>query len=324
MASTYSTNLKVELMGAGDQTGTWGDTTNSNLGTCLEQAIVGNATVSMPDADATLASIGNGPGASPSRAVFQRIDGTLTANRILKVPSNQKNYIFFNNTNYDITISIENPITTKPNVVVNSGQVASVYVDGTAGNGVYPYVNSLVSGTTLNGVGIADISSAQTLLNKTLTTPVLTNPNSSTGTFATPTISSPTVSGTVTSTAIITGNKSYRNNVNAIGSVTTTLAIDCALGDIVTATLGGNPTVSFSNVPTTGNAVALTLIVTQDATGSRTITWPSSVYADGGSRATNLAPVANASSTTIYSLFTTNGGTVWYAVRLNSSRWLNT
>ena len=43
MASTYS-NLKIELIGTGEQTGTWGATTNTNLGTALEEAIVGYAT----------------------------------------------------------------------------------------------------------------------------------------------------------------------------------------------------------------------------------------------------------------------------------------
>jgi hypothetical protein len=39
MASTYSTNLALELIGTGEQSGTWGTTTNNNLGTLLEQAI---------------------------------------------------------------------------------------------------------------------------------------------------------------------------------------------------------------------------------------------------------------------------------------------
>jgi hypothetical protein len=43
MASTYST-LKIELIGTGEQQGTWGSTTNVNLGTALEEAIVGRAT----------------------------------------------------------------------------------------------------------------------------------------------------------------------------------------------------------------------------------------------------------------------------------------
>jgi hypothetical protein len=317
MASTYSKNLKVELMGAGDQSGTWGDTTNSNLGTCLEQAIIGNATLAfLTDADATMPDIANGPSASTSRAVFQKITGTLTATRILKVPTAQKNYVFYNATAQSVTLATENPVTTT-SVTVTAGKVVAVYVDGA--NGVFPLINSLVTGTTLNGATLADISSVQTFTNKTLTAPVLTNPNSSTGTF-----SAPTVSGTVTSTAIISGNKSYRNNVNAIGTVTTTLVIDCSLGDIVTATLGGNPTISFTNAPASGDATALTLMLTQDGTGSRTLTWPSSVYCEGGVRATNLKPVATASALTLYSLFTRDGGTTWYATRLNASAYANT
>ena len=41
MPSTYSTSLKLELIGNGEQTGTWGQTTNNNLGTLIEQAITG-------------------------------------------------------------------------------------------------------------------------------------------------------------------------------------------------------------------------------------------------------------------------------------------
>ena len=44
MSSTYSTNLALELIGAGDQAGNWGSTTNTNLGTLIEQAISGYTT----------------------------------------------------------------------------------------------------------------------------------------------------------------------------------------------------------------------------------------------------------------------------------------
>jgi hypothetical protein len=55
MASTYSTNLKIELMALGDQAGTWGTTTNTNIGTALEQAIVGYGNPNFPtDADLTI------------------------------------------------------------------------------------------------------------------------------------------------------------------------------------------------------------------------------------------------------------------------------
>ncbi len=46
MASTYSSNLKLQLMGTGDNAGTWGDVTNVNLGTALEESIAGTVDVS--------------------------------------------------------------------------------------------------------------------------------------------------------------------------------------------------------------------------------------------------------------------------------------
>jgi hypothetical protein len=59
MASTYSTNLKIELIGTGEQAGTWGTTTNTNLRTPgtyqgFEQAVVGKADVTMSGTTITL------------------------------------------------------------------------------------------------------------------------------------------------------------------------------------------------------------------------------------------------------------------------------
>ena len=57
MASTYSSNLKIELIGTGDQTGTWGTTTNSNFSNVFEQSIVGRVTVNFAtDANKTLSA----------------------------------------------------------------------------------------------------------------------------------------------------------------------------------------------------------------------------------------------------------------------------
>jgi hypothetical protein len=53
MASTYS-NLSIELIGTGDQSGTWGTTTNTNLGTALEEAIVGTVNQAVTASDLTL------------------------------------------------------------------------------------------------------------------------------------------------------------------------------------------------------------------------------------------------------------------------------
>ena len=55
--TTYSTSLKLELPGDGQQTGTWGQTTNKNLGDLLEQAITGVQNIPMLDANYTLTNL---------------------------------------------------------------------------------------------------------------------------------------------------------------------------------------------------------------------------------------------------------------------------
>jgi hypothetical protein len=68
MPSTYSTNLKLELIALGEQVGTWGTTTNTNLGTALEQAVVGRVTINFAsDANKTI-TISNTPAAQDARA----------------------------------------------------------------------------------------------------------------------------------------------------------------------------------------------------------------------------------------------------------------
>jgi len=77
MASTYSTNLALELIGTGDQSGTWGTTTNTNLGTLIEQAVSGVVTQAMADANQTI-TIPNGA-TGVARNMFIECTGALTA-----------------------------------------------------------------------------------------------------------------------------------------------------------------------------------------------------------------------------------------------------
>ena len=53
MPSTYS-DLKIELIATGEQAGTWGSSTNTNLGTAVEEAITGSVDVAFSSADVTL------------------------------------------------------------------------------------------------------------------------------------------------------------------------------------------------------------------------------------------------------------------------------
>lgn len=97
MASTYSPNLAIQLMGTGDQAGTWGATTNLNLGTLVEQAISGYVEQAITDGADT--SIDIPPGQSGvARNMYIKLTGALTASRNLVVPLNKKLYFIHNAT----------------------------------------------------------------------------------------------------------------------------------------------------------------------------------------------------------------------------------
>jgi hypothetical protein len=127
MASSYSPSLKIELIGNGDQSGTWGTTTNNNLGTILEQAITGVQTITMVNADYTLTSF-NGVSDEARNAVLVAT-GTNSAIRQIICPLVEKLYVIFNNTTGGFAITIGGA--TGSTVTIPNGTTAQVYCDGT-------------------------------------------------------------------------------------------------------------------------------------------------------------------------------------------------
>lgn len=146
MASTYSTDLRLELIADGEQTGTWGATTNRNLGTLLEQAICGVANVAMTDANYTLTTA-NGV-SDEARNMVITMTGALTATRNVVCPSSDKFYIVRNNTTGGQSIVFKTSAGT--GVTITNGATAIVYCDSTNVLSVSPIINnSNWSGTPL-------------------------------------------------------------------------------------------------------------------------------------------------------------------------------
>jgi hypothetical protein len=105
MASTYSTNLAIELIGTGDQAGAWGETTNTNLGTLIEQAISGYETQAVSTGATTTITIPNGT-TGVARNMFLELTGTGGASTFLEVPANKKLYFVYNNTTGAVTVRV--------------------------------------------------------------------------------------------------------------------------------------------------------------------------------------------------------------------------
>lgn len=127
----YSTNLKIELIALGDQSGTWGNTTNTNLGTTIEQAIVGYGAVDFPtDADIQISlTSSNASQTARNFSLNVTSTGSLTATRVLEVPTIQKTYLIFNNTTGGQSITVKTLAGT--GVTIANGTYMLVYVNGT-------------------------------------------------------------------------------------------------------------------------------------------------------------------------------------------------
>jgi hypothetical protein len=104
VASTYS-NLKIQLMATGENSGTWGNVTNTNLGTAIEQALVETATVTFASANVTL-TLTDSNSAQNARALRLNLTGTTAGARDLIVPAIQKPYLINNGTADTITVKV--------------------------------------------------------------------------------------------------------------------------------------------------------------------------------------------------------------------------
>lgn len=127
MTSTYSPSLRLELMGAGDQAGNWGNTTNTNLGSLIEQAITGVGNITMLDATTTLV-VGSGIVDEARNAVLV-LSGTLTANRNLIVPTVNKFYAVRNATAGGFSVVVKT--SAGSGVTLANGLTQLMYCDGT-------------------------------------------------------------------------------------------------------------------------------------------------------------------------------------------------
>ena len=138
MASSYSTDLKLELMVTGENSGTWGDKTNTNLN-LVQQAIAGYEAINVASADVTL-SMTNAT-LSNARNMVLNLTGTLAGTRVVNVPDGiEKTYIVADNTTRSgNTLTIKT--TSGTGVAIPEGKTVLVFSDGTNVNDVFFLAN---------------------------------------------------------------------------------------------------------------------------------------------------------------------------------------
>ena len=130
MASTYSSDLKLELMTTGEKSGTWGTITNTNLQQ-LEQAASGYLSLAVGSADVALA-LSNGA-ISNGKNLYFKLTGTLTANRTVTMPDSAERVFIAedatarSSSNYTLTVKT----VSGTGLPLPIGSTTVLYSDGT-------------------------------------------------------------------------------------------------------------------------------------------------------------------------------------------------
>lgn len=274
MASTYS-SLKIELIGTGDQAGTWGNTTNTNLGTAIEEAITGSANVTFASSNAAIA-LTDTNAAQTARNLRLNLVGTITSVQTLFVPAIEKQYLVTNGLSNSVIISNgTNASPTGTTFTLPAGRSTIVFNDGININDVITYVSSLgnvtITGGTANALSLTNvtinggIANGITSSNVSIVSGNINNITSNASTFSNVTINGGTANGLTSTNVTITSGSA--NGITVSNSTLVSSQINAYTEGITTGYVN------------TGSAFTLNIanstIITANLSATCTFTMPS-------------------------------------------------
>jgi hypothetical protein len=341
--ATYTNDLRLKEIATGDEDGTWGTSTNTNLSLIADAFSLGtkqlaadaDETFTMPDATADgtrslYLKLTSAVSLSATRTVTLApntvskvwiIENATTGSQIItikqgsgatvNVPNGSKLMVVTDGAGAGAAVFNATPTATTSGTVTSVGGTGTV--NGITLTGTVTSSGNLTLGGTLSGVNLtSQVTDTLPVANggtgqTTYTNGQLLIGNTTGNTLAKATLTAGAGVVVTNGTGSITISGTNSDYVD-LGNVSGTVNIDCTKG-VVRARLTGTTTFAFTSVPSAGTVVAVTLMVVQDGTGGRTITWPASSDYPGG-----VVPPATttANALDIWTLFTIDGGTTMY------------
>lgn len=290
MASTYS-QLKIELIGTGDQAGTWGATTNVNLGTALEEAITGSANVTFANSNVAL-TLTDTNASQTARNLRLFLTGTVSQARHLFLPAIEKQYIIDNGLTFPITVANgSNAGATGATITVPAGLSAIIFNDGVNMDNPVSYTpllgNVTINGGTANALTLTNVtvssgtitSNAATLTNVTITSGNINSVTSNASTFSNVSIISGNINNITSNASTFTNSTITTATVNGgTANGVTESNVTIISGTVGNVTINAYTEAVTSGYVNTGAAytinIANSTIITANLSASCTFTMP--------------------------------------------------
>jgi hypothetical protein len=310
MASTYTVNTGIELIANGEQSGTWGDTTNVNL-EIIDRLTNGVGAITLSGTTHTITTT-DGTLSDGQFKVLVFGGSPSGTNTVTISPNDQdKQYFILNSSGQSVVLTQGSG----GNVTIANGKSAIVFADGGgAGAAVTDLTATFVpSGALLTANNLSDLADAPTALSNLGVTASAAELNYNDITTLGTSEASKVVTADANGVVIFDGG--IVEDETAVTSTTNATTVNCRDGNVFTHVLTENTTFTFSDPPASGRAFGFTLKIVQDASASGyTVTWPASV--DWPS-ATAPTLTATASAVDVFVFYTHD----WWDYVLRLRRW---
>jgi hypothetical protein len=316
MTTGNTTLLGLALPVEGELDGTWGDVVNDSITSLVDSAVAGTTTLSA-DSDVTLT------------------DTTLAANQARQA------VLLWTASNGASTRNITAPARSKPYIVINAG-TGSIVLRGAGPTAGVTIISGERCLAAWNGSDFVKVASTVTPASGITGTLAVANGGTGLTAGTSGGILAYTATGTLASSAALVANKvvigggagvvpsttnllgtaaavttgnyiqalGYADTVVALGNTSTAINLDVTGGNVFTATLTGNATITLRYPVATGSS-SFTLILTNDGTAGRTVAWAGGAFRFPGGAA-SLSRTTTANAVDVWFFFTPDGGTTYY------------